>query len=182
MPQVLLLGGPNAFLRGMREAWQHNIPLLWKERGVELPSGQAAEDLIQTPPDALLFCRNRSSRVPEWAKRRRTAATWAVPRWSASSMRDGRSGRSPPGSLGSAPPQKNCRHSKDHYQPAQFIPATFQRGEQVEAFIGLDGGSTSTKAVLLSPGGEVLAKSYRLSEGNPIADAVEVPWAICGAK
>ena len=55
LPHVLLLGGPNAFLRGMREAWQHNIPLLWKERGVELPPGQSVEDLIQAPPDALYF-------------------------------------------------------------------------------------------------------------------------------
>jgi activator of 2-hydroxyglutaryl-CoA dehydratase len=55
LPHVLLLGGPNAFLRGMREAWQHNIPLLWKERGIELPPGQAVEDLIQVPPDALYF-------------------------------------------------------------------------------------------------------------------------------
>ena len=33
-PHVLLLGGPNSFIRGMREAWQHNIPLMWKEREV----------------------------------------------------------------------------------------------------------------------------------------------------
>ncbi len=38
-PHVLLLGGPNTFIRGMREAWQHNIPLLWKERGIKLPHG-----------------------------------------------------------------------------------------------------------------------------------------------
>jgi activator of 2-hydroxyglutaryl-CoA dehydratase len=28
-PHVLLLGGPNTFIRGMREAWQHNIPKMW---------------------------------------------------------------------------------------------------------------------------------------------------------
>lgn len=54
-PHVLLLGGPNAFIRGMREAWQHHIPILWKERGVELPPGDAPEDLIKTPEDALYF-------------------------------------------------------------------------------------------------------------------------------
>src|SRR5271157_780796 len=31
-PQVLLLGGPNVLIRGMREAWQHNLEFLWKER------------------------------------------------------------------------------------------------------------------------------------------------------
>ena len=33
-PHVLLLGGPNSFIRGMREAWQANIPRMWKERKV----------------------------------------------------------------------------------------------------------------------------------------------------
>src|SRR6202522_1388590 len=30
-PHVLLLGGPNSFIRGMREAWQANIPRMWQE-------------------------------------------------------------------------------------------------------------------------------------------------------
>jgi predicted nucleotide-binding protein (sugar kinase/HSP70/actin superfamily) len=44
----------------------------------------------------------------------------------------------------------------------------------VEAFIGLDGGSTSTKGVLLDREQKVLAKAYRLSEGNPIKDTQEL--------
>ena len=55
LPHVLLLGGPNTFIRGMREAWQHHIPLLWKERGIELPDGQSPESLIRTPDNALYF-------------------------------------------------------------------------------------------------------------------------------
>src|SRR5213596_1823964 len=34
-PHVLLLGGPNCFIKGMREAWQHNIPKTWEERKVQ---------------------------------------------------------------------------------------------------------------------------------------------------
>jgi activator of 2-hydroxyglutaryl-CoA dehydratase len=41
----------------------------------------------------------------------------------------------------------------------------------VEAFVGLDGGSTSTKAVLLDKDRNVLVKTYQLSKGNPIEDA-----------
>ncbi len=47
-------------------------------------------------------------------------------------------------------------------------------GEKVGAFIGLDGGSTSTKAVLLSESGDVLCKAYQLSEGNPIEDTKQL--------
>src|ERR671929_1198521 len=54
-PQVLLLGGPNTFIRGMREAWQQSIPKSWKERGVEVPDGESPETLIKTPENAQYF-------------------------------------------------------------------------------------------------------------------------------
>src|SRR4051812_18215071 len=54
-PHVLLLGGPNTFIRGMREAWQHNIPKMWVERGVEIPAGESPETLIKTPENAQYF-------------------------------------------------------------------------------------------------------------------------------
>src|SRR5919108_4227844 len=43
-PKVLLLGGPNTYITGMMECWRHNIPLVWKERKVELPPGVPVED------------------------------------------------------------------------------------------------------------------------------------------
>jgi len=54
-PHVLLLGGPNGFIRGMREAWQANIPRMWKERKVEIPDGVAPEELIKVPENAQYF-------------------------------------------------------------------------------------------------------------------------------
>src|SRR5258708_7537185 len=54
-PHVLLLGGPNGFIRGMREAWQTNIPRMWKERKVEIPEGTTPEELIKFPENAQYF-------------------------------------------------------------------------------------------------------------------------------
>src|SRR5437763_14408705 len=54
-PHVLLLGGPNGFIRGMREAWQTNIPRMWKERKVEIPEGTTPEELIKVPENAQYF-------------------------------------------------------------------------------------------------------------------------------
>src|SRR5437667_3870191 len=54
-PHVLLLGGPNTFIRGMREAWQHNIPKMWAERGVEIPEGESPATLIKVPDNAQYF-------------------------------------------------------------------------------------------------------------------------------
>ena len=54
------------------------------------------------------------------------------------------------------------------------MPATFSAGDRVAAFLGLDGGSTSTKGVLLSTDGDVLCKAYQLSKGNPIQDTIDI--------
>src|SRR6202046_1337872 len=54
-PHVLLLGGPNSFIRGMREAWQANIPRMWQERKVTVPEGAKPEDLIKVPENAQYF-------------------------------------------------------------------------------------------------------------------------------
>src|SRR6201981_1577034 len=54
-PHVLLLGGPNSFIRGMKEAWQANIPRMWKERKVQVPEGAKPEDLIKVPQNAQYF-------------------------------------------------------------------------------------------------------------------------------
>jgi predicted nucleotide-binding protein (sugar kinase/HSP70/actin superfamily)/activator of 2-hydroxyglutaryl-CoA dehydratase len=51
-----------------------------------------------------------------------------------------------------------------------FRPPQLEASQTVRAAIGLDGGSTSSKAVLVSADGAVLAKSYRLSRGNPLRD------------
>src|SRR6266853_5500435 len=54
-PVVLLLGGPNCYITGMRDCWKHNIPKIWAERGTELPAGVNPEDLIRTPDNAQYF-------------------------------------------------------------------------------------------------------------------------------
>src|SRR5574337_696469 len=54
-PTVLLLGGPNCYIKGMRDCWKHNIPKIWEERNYPLPEGVDPKDLIQTPENAQYF-------------------------------------------------------------------------------------------------------------------------------
>src|SRR5205809_3952244 len=54
-PVVLLLGGPNCYIKGMRDCWKANIPKIWAERNTPLPEGVNPEDLIRTPDDAQYF-------------------------------------------------------------------------------------------------------------------------------
>jgi activator of 2-hydroxyglutaryl-CoA dehydratase/predicted nucleotide-binding protein (sugar kinase/HSP70/actin superfamily) len=169
-PKVLLLGGPNTYIRGMVEAWRVNIPKVWEERKVPLPDGVDPESLIVVPADAQYFA---ALGAVEFG--REEAETVGVYKGSGplrAYLEQGAAGRQKSKSSGRplARSQEELDAFLDRYRPAPFTPARFAPGEVVRAFLGVDGGSTSTKAVLLSERKEVLAKAYGLSKGNPIED------------
>ena len=60
-PEVLLLGGPNLFFPGLREAWAHHLGELWSERSVAGPGDRRVEDLIVVPEDALYYAASAAS-------------------------------------------------------------------------------------------------------------------------
>lgn len=172
-PHVLLLGGPNTFIRGMREAWQHNIPKMWKERGVEIPDGESPEMLIKTPKNAQYFAalgavefgRDEDPDVGVYRGVRGLADYINVGRLAEKAASGGRGLSDSPGDL---------EAFRRQFRPKPFTPAAFRPGETVRGFVGVDGGSTSTKAVLLSPEGDLLCKVYQLSKGNPIQDTIDM--------
>jgi activator of 2-hydroxyglutaryl-CoA dehydratase/predicted nucleotide-binding protein (sugar kinase/HSP70/actin superfamily) len=172
-PHVLLLGGPNTFIRGMREAWQHNIPKMWAERGVEIPDGESPETLIKTPENAQYFA---ALGAIEFGKDEEDA----VGRYTGSAALEhyinvGRlEEKAASGGRGLSTSNEELESFKQQYAAKHFTPATFARGENVQVFVGLDGGSTSTKGVLLSTEGDVLCKAYQLSKGNPIQDTIDI--------
>ncbi|HWP35457.1 MAG TPA: BadF/BadG/BcrA/BcrD ATPase family protein, partial [Thermodesulfobacteriota bacterium] len=55
LPEVLLLGGPNLFFKGLQEAWRHHLKTLWTQRRVPLPDGRDPESLVHVPADALYY-------------------------------------------------------------------------------------------------------------------------------
>jgi len=175
-PEVLLLGGPNTYIRGMRECWKHNIPKIWEERRFPLPAGKAPQDLIKTPENAQYFAAIGAvefGRTEEETVGRYTG--WRQLEWYITTGREQEKLlKGGGGGLIKGPDE--LADFKAKYGHKTFIPARFQAGEVVEGFIGIDGGSTSTKAVLLSkdPRRSVLAKAYQLSRGNPIEDTIEI--------
>src|SRR5579884_3781035 len=175
-PTVLLLGGPNCYIKGMRDCWKHNIPKIWEERNTELPAGVPPEDLIKTPDNAQYFAaigsvefgKTEDAMVGQYTGWEKLEWYVTVGREEEKSKRGGNGGL--------AKDADDLARFKDKYRTKKFVPATFQPGEVVEGFVGIDGGSTSTKAVLISKDKErrILAKTYQLSKGNPIEDTIEV--------
>jgi len=172
-PHVLLLGGPNTFIRGMREAWQHNIPKMWASRGVEIPSGESPQTLIKTPENAQYFAALGAIEFgkDEEAGVGRYAGTRALEHYINVGRLEEKAAAGGHGLSASADDLESFRRQ---YTPKRFVPAVFSRAQAVRAFAGIDGGSTSTKGVLLSEEGEVLSKAYQLSKGNPIQDTVDI--------
>jgi activator of 2-hydroxyglutaryl-CoA dehydratase/predicted nucleotide-binding protein (sugar kinase/HSP70/actin superfamily) len=171
-PRVLLLGGPNAFIRGMREAWQDAIPRMWDERHVAVPDAPLA-DLIRVPDNALFYAAlgavvfGRTTQDDDG----RFAGVGALERYVATGRHAQKLASGSPALVQS---QEEASAFCREFAPPSFVPAVFAPGSTVRAFAGLDGGSTSTKAVLLSEEGDVLAKAYQLSTGNPIEDTIDV--------
>ena len=75
-------------------------------------------------------------------------------------------------------PASSLQSSASWLKPNGWKPNRGAGGPPIDVYLGLDGGSTSTKAVLLDSSKEVLAKAYQLSRGNPIEDAKQVLAAL----
>jgi predicted CoA-substrate-specific enzyme activase len=172
-PHVLLLGGPNGFIRGMREAWQTNIPRMWKERKVEIPEGTKPEELIKVPENAQYFAALGSvefGKDEEPHVGRYLGADKLV-----YYIEYGRAEeKATSGGKGLVAEDAELVSFRAAYKKKKFVPAEFSPGQVISGFVGIDGGSTSTKAVVLDTEGDIVCKTYQLSNGNPIQDTIEM--------
>ncbi|MDH3271031.1 MAG: acyl-CoA dehydratase activase-related protein [Gemmatimonadota bacterium] len=171
-PNVLLLGGPNTFIRGMAEAWKANIPPIWKERELAIPADVDPASLIYVPDDAQYFAALGAVEYGKHEEDRTGRYTGLEGLERAVGRDEGETRASAlPGLCGSA---KELEAFKREFRTKPFVPATFRSGEVVRAVLGVDGGSTSTKGVLVDHDGRVLSKAYQLAKGNPIEDTKEI--------
>ncbi len=176
-PEVLLLGGPNTYITGMQDCWRQNIPKMWKERNVKYDMSKPLEELIRVPDNAQYFAaigavEYGKDEDPEigaykgyddleyYISRGRDEEKKKIMKLS--------------GGGGLYKTDDELEEFREKYKIHKFVPAEFKSGEVVRGFIGIDGGSTSTKAALLSEDKEVLVKAYQLSKGNPIEDTIEI--------
>jgi predicted CoA-substrate-specific enzyme activase len=168
--QVLLLGGPNLFFRGLQQAWRYHLNKLWAERGIALPPGLAAEDAIIVPQEALYYACLGCIEIG------RTEAGAGVYtgadklRWWIEVGQHEQKARE--GARGLVRDADEFERFVGEYGASGRGAAT---GTPIAAdqpvYVGCDFGSTTAKAVVLSADRELLASSYVQSQGNPIEDA-----------
>jgi predicted CoA-substrate-specific enzyme activase len=189
-PQVLLLGGPNLFFRGLKEAWRRHLKNVWKDRNVVVSEGVDPDSLILVPDEALYYASLGCIEVGK------TEAKSASPykgserlKWWIDEGQHQEKAKEGGKALitGKADldaflekygdPKKNGAMKEVEIAPGEGPPP----GGVV---IGCDFGSTTAKAVVLSPEKELLFSCYVMSKGNPIEDAKDLfrqlrasPWS-----
>lgn len=146
---VCLLGGPNAFIPALPEAWRRHLAARWRERGV--PPGA-----VVVPPDAALFAARGALRSLADVDRVHEA-------------RGGRRARlfTRSAALKDAPATPPAVRVEHVPRPA---PST----SSGRLGLGLDAGSTTVKVVALDGEGAVVASAYRRGAGNVFEDASAV--------
>ncbi|MEO5511173.1 MAG: BadF/BadG/BcrA/BcrD ATPase family protein [Longimicrobiales bacterium] len=175
-PLVLLLGGPNCYIAGLQECWRQNLKAVWDERGVPYDPATPLEELVLVPKDAqyfaaigaVEFAKTEIEDTPDIGVFNGVAGL----EWY---LNEGRTEeKRAAGGKGLWKTIEELEMFRARYTPQRWDPPHVEPGSVVRAFLGVDGGSTSTKAVLIGENKEVIATSYRLSKGNPIEDTMDV--------
>ncbi len=175
-PKVLLLGGPNTFLPFLVACWRHRIPETWAQRGFEWDASTPIEELVFTPKDAqyyaalgAIYFGLSEGLGPEVGRYHGLDGLTA---W----IRTGRAARV--GAQAGKPLVASVEERDafiEKYTIPPFVPAELTPGSVRRVGIGIDGGSTSSKAVVVDADDErVLFKAYALSKGNPIQDTKDL--------
>jgi predicted CoA-substrate-specific enzyme activase len=185
--KVLLLGGPNTYLPFLQQCWRLRIPEAWAERGYDYPKDVPIEELIFVPKNseyyaaygAVLFGIHEPANVGVF--RGLDPMKEFI-----SHGRKSKLGESAGPGLVEVEDQRIAFVEK--YQTPPYEDAVLEAGKTYRGVIGLDGGSTSSKCVLIDENETILKKVYILSKGNPIADMRDMfremrDWATAqGAK
>jgi len=165
-PNVLLLGGPNKYLKFLQDAFRYQIKELWIDRGVKFDESRINEQIF-TPKDAEIYAALgaiiaglKLENIKKYQglqglinfiekKKKSSYSTYAL-------IKD----------------KKQLQQFLNEYKLPPFTPAKLTK--KTKCYLGIDGGSTSSKAVLINNQGELLFQAYKLSLGNPIEDILEL--------
>ncbi|HSO00044.1 MAG TPA: BadF/BadG/BcrA/BcrD ATPase family protein [Candidatus Nanopelagicales bacterium] len=171
--KVLLLGGPNTYLPFLQECWRKRIPETWDERGYDWPKDRPIDETIFVPENAQYYA--AFGACVYGMREAAEVGLYAGKSGLQDYMQNGRKAR-----LGESagPPLARTDVEVDDFRKLfaipRFTPMKLEPGQVVRAVIGLDGGSTSSKAVLVDEEQNIICKAYQLSKGNPIQDTKEL--------
>ena len=178
--KVLLLGGPHTYLPALTDIWREQLPVTWKIHKFE-PDCKDIEKAIFVPEDSQYFAATGAvlfgRKTDELSNNSGNLHIYKGPAKLDAYIAKGRLSKlESSGAIidGLVQSDEEVTEFSKKYSIPEFIAPEFEKGKIYECFLGIDGGSTSTKLVLLDGRKEIVYKDYLLSNGNPVSDVREM--------
>jgi len=169
---VLLLGGPNTYLPFLQDCWRLRIPQTWADRGYTPPQ-RPLDELIKIPRDAQYYA--AFGAVVFGSQESRGEYVYQGSEGLRRFIRDGRKAKLAECAGPALVTNEQERQVfETTYRIPPFTPPLYPTGCTIAAYLGVDGGSTSSKAILMDKDGRLIKKEYQLSGGNPIQDVKDM--------
>jgi len=163
--KILLLGGPNTYIPVLLDLWREQIAETWKMHGFT-PGERDLKKAVALPEDsqyfaaigAVFFSReNHSLHVSnvdsDWYEK----------------MADKNRKFASDVNKGLVESEEELELFKKQYS-VPLLENCDIKNKKIEAYIGIDGGSTSTKIAVIDKSGDLIYSDYALSNGNPLED------------
>ena len=172
-PNIVLLGGPNVFFPALRGAWQERILDLWLERNISFDDSQ--NNSIYTPDNALFYGAYGAALLGTTGEKDSYLFT-DIERAS----QDSGIKKKIHLQIEKSPFFKSNHEKNEFYKNyaknklSRNTHRKTEKGRSPVVYIGIDGGSTSTKGVVVDSNESVICTAYKLSEGNPLLDARDI--------
>ncbi len=182
-PPVLLLGGPNVFFKSLSETWKVRLQTIWNERKIKFN-----ELDIYVPDNALIYGAIGAALLGQ--SNSQIGSPSSPLELLRHTYRNKSNLRQEKITSTFSPFFHSTREKENFYKKyAQKVHRSPSAAEQnylfqdsrttvqlsfnkeISVFLGVDGGSTSTKGVILDTNDAVIETAYKISEGNPVEDA-----------
>ena len=174
--KVLLLGGPHTYLPAIADVWREMLPETWNIHKWK-PNTEDLKEAIFVPEDsqyfaatgAVLFGRKKAEISVNSGNEKYYKDLDKLDKYISS-------GRLKKLEASGAIVQGLVQNDEEivefakKYSVPKFIAPVFKKGSHIKCYLGIDGGSTSTKLALIDENKQIIYRDYTLSSGNPIDD------------
>lgn len=178
--KVLLLGGPHTYLPALTDIWREQLPVTWNIHSFK-PACKDIEKAIFVPDDSQYFAAAGAvlfgKKTDELSDRSTLQYIYEGPAKLDAYIAKGRLSKlESSGAIidGLVSSEEEILEFAKMYSIPEFTPPELEKNRTYECYLGIDGGSTSTKLVLLNSTKEIIYRDYILSNGNPVSDLREM--------
>ena len=162
---VLMLGGPNTYIPVLRDLWRAQIAETWKIHGFS-PTESDLEKSIILPNDSQYFA---AIGAVFFARKNHSLHISNVEENWYEKIADKNRKFSSDVNKGLIENEEELENFTKLYSVPELENRVI-KNEKIDVYIGIDGGSTSTKIAIIDTDGSLVYSDYVLSNGNPLED------------